>query len=483
MEAVQADNLYADDFIDAKAKDYIALSDRIWEFAELGYQEIQSSQAHIDYLERAGFKVTKGVAGIPTAFVAEAGEGGPVIGILGEFDALSGLSQESQLLECRISSEITNGNGHGCGHHLLGTSAHFAAAAVKDYLEREGMPGRVRFFGCPAEEGGYGKTFMVKAGLFDDVDAALTWHPGVVNAIMNMNALAVKQVYFRFTGISAHAGGSPHLGRSALDALELMNVGVNFLREHMLPDARVHYAITNAGGTAPNVVQANAEALYMIRAPRNRDVNELYERVEAIAKGAAMMTGCTVDMRFDSACSNIVLNTPLNHLMHKNLARLGTPAYNDSDLAFAGAMQKTTRREEVEMAGRMFRAAWRDPKPMFDSVQRYDPAEAITLHGSTDVGDVSWVTPTVQCMTACFAFGTSPHSWQWVSQGKSSIAHKGMTLAAKTIAATAIDLFNDPALIAAAKADLAERLHGDAYESPIPDGATAPIDGRGLSLV
>lgn len=478
MSVQHAEN-YADKFIDSLAGDYIALSDRIWAFAELGYQEFQSSEAHIEYLERAGFKVTKGVAGIPTAFVAEAGEGGPVIGILGEFDALSGLSQESQLLECRLSGEISNGNGHGCGHHLLGTSAHFAAAAVKDYLARENLPGRVRFYGCPAEEGGYGKTFMVKAGLFDDVDAALTWHPGVMNAIMNINALAVKQVYFRFSGIAAHAGASPHLGRSALDAVELMNVGVNFLREHMLPDARIHYAITNAGGTAPNVVQANAEVLYMVRAPRNRDVNELYARVEAIGKGAAMMTGCTVETRFDSACSNVMLNTPLNQLMYKNLQRLGTPAYDDKDLAFADAMQKTTRREEVEMAGRMLTAAWRDPKPLFDTVDRFDPAAAMTMHGSTDVGDVSWVTPTVQCMTACFAFGTSPHSWQWVSQGKSSIAHKGMTLAAKTIAATAIDLFNDPALIEAAKADLDERRRGEAYVSPVPDGEAAPIGGRG----
>jgi aminobenzoyl-glutamate utilization protein B len=478
QQEIERDPIYADRFIDDQAQHYIQLSDRIWQYAELGYTEFNSSAAHIEYLERAGFKVTRGVAGIPTAFVAEAGNGGPVVGILGEFDALSGLSQESQLLECRTSSEIVNGNGHGCGHHLLGTSAHFAAAAVKDYLEREGLPGTVRFYGCPAEEGGYGKTFMVRDGLFDDVDAALTWHPGVANSIMNINALAVKQVYFRFTGIAAHAGASPHLGRSALDALELMNVGVNFLREHMLPDARIHYAITNAGGSAPNVVQANAEVLYMIRAPQNRLVNELYERVEAIAKGAAMMTGCSVDTRFDSACSNILLNTPLNALMHKNLERLGSPAYDDTDLSFADAMQKTTRREEIDMAGRMLTDAWRNPKPLFDTVDRFDPAAAMTMHGSTDVGDVSWVTPTAQCMTACFAFGTSPHSWQWVSQGKSSIAHKGMVLAAKTIASTAIDLFRDHSLIEAAQKELEQRRRGETYVSPIPDGEKPPLAGR-----
>lgn len=470
---------YADTFIDAKTDDYTRLSDKIWEYAELGYQEFNSAAAHIEYLERAGFKVTKGVAGIPTAFVAEAGSGGPVIGILGEFDALSGLSQESQALECRPSSEILNGNGHGCGHHLLGTSAHFAAAAVKDYLEREGLPGRVRFYGCPAEEGGYGKTFMVREGLFDDVDAALTWHPAVVNSVWNTSLLACKQVYFRFTGISAHAGASPHLGRSALDALELMNIGVNFLREHMLPDARIHYAITNAGGTAPNVVQANAEVLYMIRAPQNRLVNELYERVEAISKGAAMMTGCTVETRFDSACSDLLLNTPLNQLMYKNLKRLGSPVYDARDRSFADAIQKTTRREEIDQAGRMLASALRDPKPIFDGIDRFDPENALTLHGSSDVGDVSWVTPTAQCWTACYAFGTSLHSWQWVSQGKSSIAHKGMVLAAKTIASTAIDLFRDPALIEAAKQDLEVRRRGEQYESPIPAGVQPPLSGRG----
>ncbi|WP_321818403.1 MULTISPECIES: M20 family metallopeptidase [unclassified Paraburkholderia] len=471
-----------DRFIDTQAHHYIQLSDRIWEYAELGFSEFNSAAAHIEYLEQAGFSVSRGVADIPTAFIAEAGCGGPVIGILGEFDALSGLSQESQLLECRTSSEILNGNGHGCGHHLLGTSAHFAAVAIKDFLEREGLPGTVRFYGCPAEEGGYGKTFMVRDGLFDDLDAALTWHPGVMNAIMNVNALAVKQVYFRFTGISAHAGASPHLGRSALDALELMNVGVNFLREHMLPDARIHYAITNAGGTAPNVVQANSEVLYMIRAPQNRLVNELYERVEAIAKGAAMMTGCSVDMRFDSACSNILLNTPLNELMHRNLERLGAPAYDNTDLSFADAMQRTTRPEEIEMAGRMLTDAWRNPKPIFDRIDRFEPAAAMTIHGSTDVGDVSWVTPTAQFMTSCFAFGTSMHSWQWVSQGKSSIAHKGMVLAAKTIASTAIDLFRDPSLIEAAQKELELRRRGEQYVSPIPADVKPPIAGRSLSV-
>lgn len=466
---------FVDDFIEAHRENYFALSDAIWKSAELGYQELESARAHIDYLKSAGFAVREGVAGIPTAFVAEAGQGGPIIGILGEFDALSGLSQQSMALSCQPSSEISNGNGHGCGHHLLGTSAHYAAVAVKDYLAQRGLPGTVRFYGCPAEEGGWGKTYMARAGLFNDLDAALTWHPGVFNGVMNYEALAVKQAYFRFTGISAHAGASPHLGRSALDALELMNVGVNFLREHMLPDARVHYAITDAGGVAPNVVQPKAEALYMIRAPHNKDVSELYERVCAIAQGAALMTGCQMEVEIHSACSNIVLNTVLNELMHGKLSELGVPRYEDDELGFAASIHGTVRPEEIEMAGRMLQAAWRNPKPLFEGVEPLDSKRPVRIHGSTDVGDVSWVTPTAQCMTACFAFGTSPHSWQWVSQGKSPIAHKGMLLAAKTIAATALELFAKPELLAAAKSELAERLGGKSYECPIPEGVNPPL--------
>jgi len=468
------------DFVESSKDKYIQLSDEIWQYAELGYTEQKSAAAHIAFLKAAGFTVREGVAGIPTAFVAEAGSGGPVIGILGEFDALSGLSQESLALNSCPSSEIVNGNGHGCGHHLLGTSAHLAAVAVKKALERNGTPGTVRFYGCPAEEGGWGKTFMTRAGLFDDVSAAITWHPGVANTIMNMESLAVKQAYFRFKGIAAHAGASPHLGRSALDALELMNIGTNFLREHMIPDARVHYAITDAGGVAPNVVQPNAAALYMIRAPRNRDASELYERICNIARGAALMTDCTLEIEVHSACSNLLRNTTLNELMQSKLQQFGAPEYDAADLQFAELMHRTTRPEEIEMAGRMLASAWRDPKPLFDGVDDLHNDRPSKMHGSTDVGDVSWVTPTVQCMTACFAFGTSPHSWQWVSQGKSALAHKGMTLAAKTMAATALELFTNPLLLAAARTELKERLAKEPYVCPIPEGVQPPIPARSV---
>ncbi|WP_322045083.1 M20 family metallopeptidase [Paraburkholderia sp. J67] len=463
------------DFIESSKARYLQLSDDIWQYAELGYHEQQSSAAHIAALKAEGFAVREGVAGIPTAFVAEAGSGGPVIAILGEFDALSGLSQESLALTCCPSSEIVNGNGHGCGHHLLGTGAHLAAVAIKNALEREGIEGTVRFYGCPAEEGGWGKTYMTRAGLFDDVSAAITWHPGIANTIMNLESLAVKQAYFRFKGISAHAGASPHLGRSALDALELMNIGTNFLREHMIPDARVHYAITDAGGVAPNVVQPNASALYMIRAPRNRDVQQLYERVCNIARGASLMTDCELEIEVHSACSNLMRNHTLNELMQAKLKELGAPIYTQDEMAFATSMHGTTRPDEVEMAGRMLQAAWREPKALFDGIDALDNARPSQMHGSTDVADVSWVTPTVQCMTACFAFGTSPHSWQWVAQGKSAIAHKGMVLAAKTMAASALELFTNPLLLAAARTELAERLAQEPYVCPIPDGVEPPL--------
>ncbi|NKJ50673.1 amidohydrolase [Burkholderia sp. SG-MS1] len=464
-----------DRFIEAKSALFSSLADEIWQFAETGYQERNSVRKHIDQLKAAGFNVQEGVAGIPTAFIAEAGSGGPVIGILGEYDALSGLSQKSMSLRCEPSAEIANGNGHGCGHHLLGTSAHLAALAVKSFLEERELQGTVRFYGCPAEEGGWGKAFMARAGLFNDLSAALTWHPWMVNTIWNMETLAVKQVYFRFSGISAHAGDSPHLGRSALDALELLNIGINFLREHMLPSARIHYAITNAGGIAPNVVQANAEGLYMIRAPKNQDVESIYARVCDIARGAALMSGCGLEIKIHSGCSNLVLNNVLNQVMHDNLSRFGAPSYDEEERGFAESMHRTTRPEEIEMAGRTLQGAWKDPKPLFDGIDALDVKRPGQLHGSTDVGDVSWITPTAQCFIACYAFGTSPHSWQWVAQGKSSIAHKGMLLAAKTIAASALELFVNPGLLDQARQELDQRLRGHAYVCPIPDEVSPPI--------
>ncbi|AQV94014.1 amidohydrolase [Cupriavidus necator] len=463
-------------YIDRHSQHFTALSDQIWNLAELRYEEFASAKLHIETLEAAGFRVTRGVADIPTAFVAEAGNGGPVIGILGEYDALSGLSQEAGALTCKPSSEISNGNGHGCGHHLLGTAAHLAAAAVKEHLERSGQPGTVRFYGCPAEEGGSGKTFMARAGLFDDLDAALSWHPNYYSGIFPGSSLANIQAYFRFRGKASHAAKSPHLGRSALDAVNLMNVGSNYLREHMLPEARMHYAITRAGGTSPNVVQAQAEVLYLVRAPRNDQAAELFERIKNVARGAALMTDCQLEVVFDKACSNLMENTVLNLLMHKHLQALGAPAFNPEEIALASEFQKQTlTAEDIESASRSLGQAWRDPKPLFDRIEPYESGQEVSICGSTDVGDVSWVTPTAQCFTACYAFGTPFHSWQLVSQGKSTLAHRGMLLAAKTLAASAIELLGSPETLARARAELLERRGGKPYVCPIPADVALPF--------
>ncbi|MFY4025988.1 M20 family metallopeptidase [Achromobacter xylosoxidans] len=455
-------------FIDARSDRYAELSDRIWSLAELRYDEHKSAELHIAMLQEAGFRVTRDAAGIPTAFVAEAGTDGPVIGILGEYDALSGLSQESGAYACQPSPETPNGNGHGCGHHLLGTAAHFAAVAVKEFLERNGLPGRIRFYGCPAEEGGSGKTFMARAGLFDDLDAALTWHPASHTGIFHQSSLANIQAYFRFRGVAAHAANSPHLGRSALDAVELMNVGVNYLREHMVPDARVHYAVTNSGGISPNVVQARAEVLYLVRAPINSQAAELYERVKNVARGAALMAGCELEIVFDKACSNYIPNGVLNQVMYANMQALQGPAYTEGEQQAARRMWDAISADDIDNAGKNLGAVLRNPTPLFSGVAPYEPGRHEISYGSTDVGDVSWVTPTAQCWGACYAYGTPFHSWQMVAQGKLSLAHKGMVHAAKIIAATAADLYRQPETLARAKEELLEMRRGQPYVCPIP---------------
>jgi aminobenzoyl-glutamate utilization protein B len=413
--------------------------------------------------------------------VAEAGQGGPVIGILGEYDALSGMSQDAGATVCRPSPEITNGNGHGCGHHLLGTASHFAAVAVKTYLEASGQPGTVRFYGCPAEEGGSGKTFMARAGLFDDLDAALCWHPDVYTGVFSRSSLANIQAYFRFTGKASHAAASPHLGRSALDAVELMNVGVNYLREHMPSEARVHYAVTNSGGISPNVVQANAEVLYLVRAPHNPEAAALYERVCNVARGAALMTETKLEIVFDKACSNLVQNSVLNRVMYKNIERMGAPDFSGDDATQARGYWTSITEDDIAASGKPLGRALREAKPLFEGIAQYDPAKEELIYGSTDVGDVSWVTPTVQCVTACYAFGTPFHSWQMVAQGKLPAAHKGMVHAAKLIAATAIDLLREPALLDEAKAELVAYRGGKPYQCPIPADVALPFArGKGV---
>ncbi|ODT65329.1 MAG: amidohydrolase [Pelagibacterium sp. SCN 63-23] len=459
---------------DRKAPFYMALSDRIWGMPELRFEERRSAQEHIQALEAEGFKVTRGVANIPTAFIAEAGQGDVTIGFLGEFDALAGLSQEAGITEPRPLEE--GGNGHGCHHNLLGGAALLAAVALRDALEESGVKARVRYYGCPAEEGGSGKTYMAREGLFDDLDAAFCWHPSDYNSVMSAATLANLQAYFRFTGRSAHAAVSPQVGRSALDAVELMNVGVNYMREHMPSEARVHYAVTETGGVSPNVVQGVAEGLYLVRAPRLDEVKVLFERVRKIAEGAALMTETRVEMIFDRATSGVLPNRPLEEVMQEEFERIGPPDFDAADFEFADRLSAASltdadRRASAEAFGAPFGFS----KSLHDEILPLAPVPRL-FFGSTDVGDVSCIVPTAQCLAATAAIGTPFHTWQTVTQGKLPAAHKGMVTAAKVMAATAARVIRDPELRARAKAELVARREGVPYSSPLPDGVSPPRD-------
>jgi aminobenzoyl-glutamate utilization protein B len=422
-------------------------------------------------LRHQGFRVTENVAGIPTAVMGEAGEGGPVIAFLGEYDALPGLSQEAGLAE--HSPIEAGGHGHGCGHNLLGSAALLAATAMKDWLAETGTPGRVRYYGCPAEEGGAAKAFMVRAGAFADADAAITWHPASFWEVAPPLSLANTRADFVFTGRASHAAAAPHLGRSALDAVELMNVGVNYMREHMPSDARVHYALLDTGGIAPNVVQAHARVRYSIRARDLPGMLELVQRVKKIAEGAALMTETTMEMRIVSAVSNVLGNTPLETTLQGVMEELGAPHFDEADRDFASQIRATLTDGDIN-------AIWhtigmkRTDAPLADFTVPLDARRNPAI-GSTDVGDVSWVVPTVQAHAPTVAIGTPFHTWQVVAQGKSPAAHKAMVQVAKAMAATGEALLTNPDLLAAAKADLLERGGGPGYTSPLPAEVNPPL--------
>jgi aminobenzoyl-glutamate utilization protein B len=407
--------------------------------------------------------------------MGEAGEGGPVIAILGEYDALPGLAQESGVAEPKPLPG--DGMGHGCGHNLLGAGALLAATAVKDWLAANGMPGRVRYYGCPAEEGGAAKGFMVRAGLFDDVDIAITWHSMPFCGVNDALSLANTRIDFAFTGRASHAAAAPHLGRSALDAVELLNVGVNYMREHMPSDARIHYAYLDAGGVAPNVVQGHAKVRYAVRARDIAEMQALLDRVRKCAQGAALMTETQVESRIISAVSNLVGNTPLERAMQDNWERLGPPEFDDADRAFARQIRATLGEDDIRAPYRRAGLAFRRDQPLADEIVPFG-LRGERLLGSTDVGDVSWVVPLVQADGPTMAIGTPFHSWQMTAHGKTPLARKGMVQTAKVMAATAIDAIRDAALVARAKADLAERTRETPYVCPIPPDVQPPIRPR-----
>ena len=461
--------------VDAIKPRFIALSDKVWATPEVCYTEARSSAEHLAELRHQGFRITENVADIPTALIGEWGEGGPVIAFLGEYDALPGLSQEAGVAEPRPVE--AGGHGHGCGHNLLGSAALLAATAVKDWLTAHKVPGRVRYYGCPAEEGGAAKAFMVREGAFDDADVAVSWHPHSFWEVAVTPSLANTRADFIFTGRTSHAAASPHLGRSALDAVELMNVGVNYMREHMPSDARVHYALLDTGGIAPNVVQAHARVRYSIRARDLPGMNELVERVHKIAQGAALMTETRMEMRIISAVSNLLPNTPLEEALHGIMEELGPPHFDAADEDFAAKIRSTLTEQDIAA---VYRAIGMEPtdRPLADFLVPLD-ARRNPLIGSTDVGDVSWVVPTVQVHAPTVAIGTPFHTWQVVAQGKTPAAHKAMVQAAKAMAAVGIKALTEPGLIAAAKADLKKRTARTPYVTPLAD-ISPPLD---MSLV
>jgi len=457
-------------WIDENRKRLTEISDTIWSYAELGLMEHKSSKLLADELERHGFRVERGVAGMPTAFVATWGEGRPVIGVM----ALPGLSQKPVPYKDPV---IEGAPGHGCGHNIHGTSGMAGAIAVRYALEEAGLPGTVKFFGTPAEENYDGKVFMVRAGLFDGVDAVLSHHPSSVNTARLGSSNAVNSVKFHFYGKSSHAAGSPEQGRSALDAVELMNVGVNYLREHIIDKARIHYVI-EAGGGQPNVVPDYARSWYYVRAPERDQVEQIYERVLKIAEGAALMTGTTHRVEFLGGCYNLLPNKTLSKLVVSNMREIGPPEYTEEEMEFARKIGETVPKEQKRDALR---------KAEFPNWERYvdvdlvqevlDPwDEGKVMAGSTDVSDVSWVTPTMEFGTTAFVLGAPGHSWQAVACSGMSIGHKSLIFAAKTIAGAALDLITKPELLKRAQEEFKERMKDRAYKCPIPDDVQPPLE-------
>ena len=449
-------------YLDDRADFFSTVSDEIWDHPETCYTERESSAILIRALKECGFEVETGLAGIETAFLGRAGQGHPVIGFLAEFDALSGLSQTAEA-EGK-EALIPGGNGHGCGHNLLGAGCLAAAVGLKKYLEETGKEGTVIFYGCPAEEGGSGKAFMARDGIFNELDTAIAWHPGSYGyGISGAGMLANCQLYFRFKGISAHAGLAPDQGRSALDAVTLMNVGVQFLREHVPTTARMHYAVTDTGGFSPNVVQADAEALYLLRAPDNTILADVRSRVEDIARGAALMTGTELEIDFVKACSNVVPNDVLGYAAARAMKDVPKNSYSEEDLAYYSRISATNRKGDPE-------------HPLNQSEPDYAPSDKI-FGASSDVGDVSWVAPTISFSAPAWPVGTDAHTWQAVTVGKSNIAHGEMLTAGKAMAGLAIDLVNDPQLVEQAKEEHARRLDYKPFVSPIPEGVKPRIIG------
>jgi aminobenzoyl-glutamate utilization protein B len=455
-------------WFDEREGRFVAIARDIWARPELPLNEHFACGRQADDLAADGFTITRDIGDLPTAFMAEWGSGAPIIGFLGEYDALPNLSQRAEPGQSAI---VPGGPGHGCGHNLLGTAALAAASATKAWLRETGRPGTVRYYGCPAEEIGAGKVFMARAGAFDDLDLAITWHPGEKNTVWMGSSLAIDHIKFRFRGKTAHA--APEHGRSALDAVELTNIGVNFMREHIIEQARIHYVITNGGG-APNVVPDDAEVWYYVRAPRRDQVQELTGRVRRVARRAALMTETAVGEHEAHGLHNYLPNPALGAVARAALEELGPIDFTEEERGEGGAQPLgVARRERAGEGSLQLPAAQRDQPLLAKLLPPTDIGK--TMSGSTDVAEVSWLAPTVQITTTCWAPGVPGHSWGITASGGMSIGQKGMLHAAKAMALTAAMVHGDPATLARAREEHRESLGGQTYRPPLPDGAVPPL--------
>jgi aminobenzoyl-glutamate utilization protein B len=446
------------DAMDKQSAHYSEIARKIWEHPELGYKEVQSSDLLAQELSSAGFKVEKAVAGMPTAFVATYGSGKPVIGILAEFDALPAMSQDAVPTK---QPRHEGAPGHACGHHLFGTASVAAAIALKDWLQSSGKSATIRVYGTPAEEGGSGKVYMVREGLFSDVDVVLTWHPSDRNTADPSSTLANLAAKFRFSGIASHAASAPDKGRSALDAVEAMNDMANMMREHTTEGTRIHYFITK-GGDAVNIVPATAEVYYQVRHPDREEVRQLFQRIVKCAEGAALGTETTMSYEIVSGVYDELPNSVLSTLMHANLKKVGGMTYTDDETQFANCLRKT-------FSGTL---------PPIDNATTIQPMMPTIIKASSDVGDVSWNVPTTEMQAATWVPGTPGHSWQAVACGGTSIGFKGMMTAAKTLALTAMDLVNSPATIADARKAFDENRGPDFKYVPLLGDRKPALDYR-----
>ncbi len=452
------------------------VSDQLWDYAEVALKEHHSARYLADALENEGFDVQRGLADLPTSFLATWGDGEPVIGFLAEYDALSGLSQEA--VPYRKERPGTD-NGHGCGHNLLGTAILGAVLGLKQQMIEEGMTGTIRFYGCPAEENLSGKAFMAREGLFDDCDACLTWHPGAVNRVRRSSSLANNAMNIEFFGQAAHAAGDPHNGRSGLDAVQLMNMGVEFMREHMSSLARIHYVITD-GGRQPNVVPDYAKVWYLVRAPQRDEVDSLYQRVLDCARGAAIMTGTKYQVQLLKAIWNLLPNRTLEHVLSEAMEQVGPPDFSKASHQFAEAISQTFEpgRKESFLLGQNLTQRQRkilEPKILND-ILLDAPASPLEPRGSTDVGDVSWCCPTAQFTMACNALGTPGHSWQFVAQAGANVGREGMIAAAKVLAQAGYRLLQAPNLRRRVGEEFACRTEGRLYRSAMPKDQKPAFD-------